>query len=130
MKAGEYQSPDDVGRILGACLDAEEPNAGSLEGFIQKPVTPLTVGRLMGTVVKLHGKDDSRRPRFAEDEVEVFLRNRAAEPAVPIGVRASEHVGDADLAHDLKFSAYGLLERTKKCGLALGEECSAAFIGK
>lgn len=65
--------------------------------------------RVMRTVVQFYGKDDSRGPWFAKHEVEVFLGDRSAESPSPIGVRASEHVGDADLAHDLKLGADGLL---------------------
>lgn len=84
----------------------------------------------MRPVVQLHGEDDPRRPRFAEHEVEMLLGNRSPVSAPPVGLRAGEHVGDADLAHDLESVAHGLQERAIERGLALGEKRPAALVWK
>lgn len=56
--------------------------------------------RLVGTIVKFHGKHDPGAATLAEHEVQMLLRDRSAVASLPVRLRAGHDVRYTDLVHD------------------------------
>ena len=101
---------------------ADQANTRVSEKAIDERIAPTTLPLAMRAIIQLDARDNPRGSGATDDKVDMLLGNAVCISLFPIAVRASDNIGEPDLARNAIAMCDDRREDLEKRGLIPGQQ--------